>query len=293
MALAALLVQAMTVRADLTHLYTFNDGMATDLVGNADGAFVGNASVSGGKLILPGGGLGITGDHLSLLSDGADGINIAGYSNATFELWATAADTDTWARYFDFGGKSLSGPGAAGNSIFLTVHALENGSMRATISNVNINTQTGNLNEDEASASPAAVPLTGPGGVLGVERHVVVTFNGSANQMLLYYEGNLAAQNLNTDNMLELLQESYALLGASLYNNDRNFNGSINEFRIYNHVLSASAVMGNYITGPTVEVPEPSSALALMSGAMCLFWWRKQHSSKQQVVLRRGAGCAE
>jgi hypothetical protein len=84
------------------------------------------------------------------------------------------------------------------------------------MTNVNINTQTGNLNEDEASTTTTLVPLTGPNGVIGMQRHVVVTFNGSANQMLLYYEGTQVAQNLAADNMLELLQEDYALLGASL-----------------------------------------------------------------------------
>jgi hypothetical protein len=121
------------------------------------------------------------------------------------------------------------------------------------------------LNEQEADVNESTVPLTGPNGLTGFERHLVLTYNGSANEMRVYYEGNQVGQHLSATHMLENLQEDFALLGASLYNNDPSFRGTINEFRIYSHALTPADVMNNFLAGP---VPEPASGSLFILGAM-------------------------
>jgi hypothetical protein len=54
------------------------------------------------------------------------------------------------------------------------------------------------------------------------------------------------------------LSNSLAYLGRSLWNSDGYFNGSIDEFRIYNHALTAMEIANNYATGP---VPLPGLVL--------------------------------
>jgi len=131
------LLSCQTADAALRHQYTFGGanvgpgGTFEDLVGNADGKLFGNATISGGELILPGGGAGITGDHARLLADGADGINIFNYNAVTFSTWATTTNiNDLWARYFDIGFRNVPDANApndqAANSIFATINALGN-----------------------------------------------------------------------------------------------------------------------------------------------------------------------
>ena len=46
-------VQVVYVPTTLVHRYSFNDGTANDSVGSANGTLVGNATISGGQLVLP------------------------------------------------------------------------------------------------------------------------------------------------------------------------------------------------------------------------------------------------
>jgi hypothetical protein len=247
--LAVVVVASMQSNADavLRHRYNFNTdvaalGMFEDLVGNADGTLFGAATVAGGQLVLPGGGAAKAGDHAQLLANGANGININTYTNASFESWVTVNDeAELWARIFDFGGHSISAPTNAGNSIFMTQNAGGANDVRFAISNVDINTQSGFQGEQTANTNTNLVN--------GAETHLVGVFNGDANVMQLYVNGALVGTNNNATFQLELLQTDFALLGAALYN-DPSLNGSINDFRVYDHALTTSDIGKNSILGP-------------------------------------------
>jgi Concanavalin A-like lectin/glucanases superfamily len=252
-----LLLAPVPLHAALRHRYTFEGphvgfgGLFQDLVGNAHGALYGNATIADGKLILPGGGMGIFGDHARLSADGPDGININAYKDATFSIWATtAAEPPDWARYFDLGGTSAIRPGAAGNSIFLTANATGPRQIQMTISNVDSKTEHG---LDNFQRLPEFT-----GAAVGKLHHIVVTFDGTNDVGGLYVNGNLVAENTNLSHELEALQADFALLGASLYASDSSFKGSISQFEIYDTALSAQEVLILYQEGLSDAMDAPS-----------------------------------
>jgi hypothetical protein len=60
-------------------------------------------------------------------------------------------------------------------------------------------------------------------------------------------------------------------LGRSQFSPDPFFNGSINEFRIYDQALSGAEVAASFAAGPDTIVPEPSGVvLALVGGLSAL-----------------------
>ena len=65
---------------------------------------------------------------------------------------------------------------------------------------------------------------------------------------------------------LEQIADSYGFLGHSLFVEDPDFRGSIDEFRIYDYALSQNQVLGNVEAGPDVVnvVPEPGSLALLL-----------------------------
>jgi len=92
---------AQPARAELTHRYTFNDGSASDSVGDADGVLFGDAFVDDdGVLNLPGG----ADDFVSL--DGP-AIDVPSYTDVTFEAWFTSEQLLDWQRVFDFGDRTV------------------------------------------------------------------------------------------------------------------------------------------------------------------------------------------
>jgi len=278
MATAALAIVSASADAGLRHRYSFNDGAFDepagtfeDLVGNADGLLYNGASITDGELILPGGAFGVDGAHARLLANGGGGINISGYTNATFEIWGSTSELQLWQRYFDFGGRSNAAPVNGGNTIWVTPNAAGDPGMRFSISNVNLNTQSGFDGEQWADTILLPTPLN-------TERHIVAAFDGENDVMRLYLDGALVGENTAVTNILELLQDDYALLGASLYDGDPGFAGSINEFRVYDMVMTPAAVLSNFADGPNDPhplVPEPGSAALAAAAAGCLAGCRR------------------
>ena len=248
------LLPVLTADADLRHRYTFSQaasagGTFQDEIGNADGTLFGNATISGGSLILPGGGTGQNGDHAQLLASGPDGINIGTYTNASIALWATLTDAnpDDWERYFDIGYQSAAG-NQAGNSIFLTSDAAGSTGLRFGISNA----------PPEAVGSGYEQQLNTNTTPTQSLHHVVVTFDGANDVGRMYLNGAVVATNTAMTHMLELLdfpavpgpdRTDFALLGTSLYNADQSFEGTINQFEIYDTALTAAQVTAVFNQG--------------------------------------------
>lgn len=231
-------------RADLVHRYSFTNN-ATDSVGNAHGTLLNGATVSGGNVLLSGGG------YVSL----PIGSTIGSLTGSTFESWVTwETFQPPWSRIFDFG----SGPGV---NMFLTPRndRLDGG---PAIGTPRFAVTAGGFSTEQQSTSANPFPV-------GSETHVAVTINASDHVGSLYINGTLAAANINlTLTPSSLGNTTNNWLGRSQYPVDPFFAGSINEFRIYDSALSATQIANNFSAGPNslTPVPEPTTMLLLGTG---------------------------
>lgn len=155
------------------------------------------------------------------------GSVVASLTNCTFATWVNWSGLgDIWQRIFDFGS-------GANVNMFLTPSAL-NGPMRFAI------TTTGYTAEDRATA---------PDTLASGWHHVAVAIDASAHTIILYLDGSAVAQNTQaTLNPSDLGATTNNWLGRSQYP-DPYFNGSLDDFRIYNYVLKEADITALYNEG--------------------------------------------
>jgi len=250
-------------RGDLAHRYSFN-GDATDSVGGADGVVVDPTGVVASFGPLGPGQQGLTLANTGQMSDqggtafvdGAyvdlpNGIVSALGDVGTFETWVSVNENRDWAEIFSFGAPASGVEDeATGGGDFGYITLIPD---------------TGN------AADTLSVHHWGPGGpplelnapdgqVLspGVEHHVVSvvdkndTTAGADGTAYMYLNGQLVNSGALPENFsLGCITDVNNWLGRSQWN-DPLFDGSYNEFRIYDDALSANDVATNAFFGPDV-----------------------------------------
>ena len=212
---------------DLTHLYTFEDGTADDLVGNADGIPVGDTSFVGGAFVTN------TQDaHLELP---AGVIDINSYNAVTLECWYTPKDgANTSASMLTYFGDTAGGVGA--NGLFMATARGDDVS-RAAIS-------CGNL----TAPYDAETGVNGPEYDDGLLHHMVTTLD--ANEITLYIDGQLiGTAPLAENNQLGHLSNNVAYLAKSGYTDDPTWIGAIHKFAIYDRTLNSQEILYLYLQG--------------------------------------------
>lgn len=255
-AAASCVVPAREAHAVLAHRYSFS-GNANDSVGVAHGTVVDGgaptAVFSDGQLDLSAN-TG-QGSNTASLNDAyvnlPNGIISAAASSGTsgafsLEFWATVSAQDTWQRFGDFGlangGEDSSDNGSARDYVYITPNSgrFDNG----------LATEVHQANGDGLETG-----LAGPF-PLGVQVHVVGTYDhsdlssGANGAMHLYLDGALIGDApLPTGINLRTFDDDNNWLGRSQWN-DPVFQGLYNEFRIYDHPLTASEVATNFVAGP-------------------------------------------
>ena len=202
---------------NLTHRYPFATD-AGDVVGTAHGALQGGAAIANSQLVLNG---------TSAYVDLPAGI-VAGYDAVTLEMWVSNSVTATWSRIFDFGtGQTVN--------MFITPRAVNaSGLLRFAIT-------AGGGGGEQVVNGTAALPAN-------AVKHVAVTLSG--NVAVLYLDGIPVGTNSTmTLNPSSLGNTTQNYLGKSQYP-DPFFNGTMDEFRIYNVALPAALVTTNFQNGP-------------------------------------------
>ena len=210
---------------DLVHRYSFTNGdtTAVDSVGGQNGTLSGDAIISGNAVQLDG-----SGDYVNL-----PGGLITGFDSVTFEAWYSYTQpTTNWMRVFDFGDTNSGGNGRY--YLFYTPRS-GSGTARLSISN----TDPGYNNEQ-------MLDTTRPSTYTAI--HIACVYDGNNNRMTMYTNGAYANSRSVTI-PLSAVDNVYSYLGKSLYN-DPYLAGAIDEFRIYDHALSASEVESSYDLGP-------------------------------------------
>ncbi|AQQ08302.1 Laminin G domain protein [Sedimentisphaera cyanobacteriorum] len=216
--------------AAVNHRYTFNDN-ADDVVGGLTSTLVGDASVSGGELLLDG-----TDDWLEM---DAAGIAANTYSELTMEMWYTpTAGGNTGFTILSYLGGNNPDSTWMGINYFFMTSAREDNVSRAAICTNN-------------TADPWATE-TGVNGTEyddAVEHHMAASID--ADKIYFYLDGDLVGTaELSEDNNLSDVSNELAYLGKGGYLNDPEWYGSINEFRIYDKVLNPNEVTYTNLIGP-------------------------------------------
>ena len=145
-------------------------------------------------------------------------------TNSTFALWVDFSNEGgAWQRIFDFGINETF-------NMFLTPRTDTGGPMRFAI------TITGWTDEDQTTA---------PATLASGWHHVVVTLNADNDTHTLYLDGDIVAENTSTRyTPSDLGETTQNWLGRSQYGADAYFDGSLDDFRIYNRVLTPGHVEG-------------------------------------------------
>jgi hypothetical protein len=264
------LLSATTASARLTHRYSFNDGTARDSVGGADGVLVNGPTVENGVLVFSrttNNGFNTspaTGQYVDLPND------IARTPAFTLEFWTTYRGGGAWQRVVDFGnndaGKEVQ-PTDRATGYFgkgFIFFSPDNG-QGTPIAQISVDSW-GGPTDTEALFGRTALPP-------GVEQHIVFRHAPDQSSTLgtgdrLYINGvEVGGANYHDTSAMHYVNY---WLGRSQFSQDPNYNGTINEFRIYDHGLTPEEVRADYASGPNA-VPEPTApALAVIAAATLL-----------------------
>ncbi|MBW6534156.1 MAG: cadherin-like beta sandwich domain-containing protein [Mariniphaga sp.] len=201
------------------HSYTFEDGTATDVVGNADGVLMGNGTIADGAYTAA-----ANGDYIELPA--AD-IAINTYSAITLEGYIFADVDNTAAVMMAYFGGNENGVG--GNGYFLTPDRWNES--RTAIS-------CGNITEPWT----AEQGVTGPPVSVGAKHHVVSVLTDSS--ITWYIDGELVGEaEVSGDNSIANLSTANAWLCKGGYDADPTWMGTIHEFNIYEGAMDAATVL--------------------------------------------------
>jgi fibronectin type 3 domain-containing protein len=152
----------------------------------------------------------------------------------TISTWVKPTTLDTWARVFDFGTGTT-------NFMFLTT---TNGGGKPRL--------TFKVNGAADQVVDSSVALTA-----NAWSHVAVTLSG--NTMTLYVNGTAVGTNTNvTARPSQLGNTTLNYLGKSQFAADPYFNGSLDDFRIYNRALSVSEI--GVLSTAQIGVPQNVTA---------------------------------
>ena len=232
------------------HRFSFSNaaGVATDgsLVTDSLGGLTGTirgtgANFTGTAVELPGGASSASGAYIDL----PNGI-LSSKSRVSLEIWSTQTTDQSWGRLMSFNISTAGEVTATGNP-----PAFDGAEGLALMANMGTDK---NYRLERLGGAPTngANQRTSEGAtVLGAQLHHVITYDPAVAEWRIYRNGFL----------MEVLPETLGptsiedvnnWIGRSEFNSDNRFNGSINEFRVYNYALNESQIRGNFNQGPDV-----------------------------------------
>lgn len=226
------------------HRYSFNDAAGAanagtvifDSLGGLHGTVKGTgAAFTGTGIDLPGGA-----SNTAAYVDLANGL-ISGKANLTIEFWATQQSTQKWSRVFDFGSgtageiNDVGGAADGNNYIFLSGNidlALDQRMERVggVISN-------GGTFRDSIGTT-----------TLGQAHHYAVIYDDTLKQWRWFRDGAVMDTLPDTAGPTTI-NDVNNWIGRSQWTGDANWDGIMDEFRIYNYALSNSQILGNIAAG--------------------------------------------
>ena len=200
----------------------------TDSIGGQTGTNFGNATISGGKLVLDGS----TGTYMQLPGNL---FNSANATALTVEFWASFGTNPNNVYVFAFG-----------NTNFV----LSSGIVGFNYAQYSPHNSTGQT----ASSTPGdpifAQSANAPGNLDGRNLHVAVVFDPPNKVLSIYTNGVLEVANTNFTVNISSLNDQFSLIGGSLFAADPDLNASIDELRIFKGALSPITIKQSQDQGP-------------------------------------------
>jgi hypothetical protein len=219
----------IAVPAVLTHRYSFTAN-ANDSVGTANGVLHGNATVSGGQLVLDG-------SDQTYLDLPGDAINIATNKSITIETWVTFNTSPGWARLFDFGADG------GANEIYAAPTGPGNGGQHRGVS--------------ENFPDLGGRTIDWKGAWTNLSAHITVILDPPSSTLAVYRDGILEFARYDANHALSGIATNLAVIGRSLVPVDPFLPASIDEFRIYSGALSPAEIAMTQLNGPNSTARDP------------------------------------
>jgi hypothetical protein len=254
------LLAAAPAGAGLAHRYSFNDGTANDSVGAAHGVPVNGPQISNGQVNFANPGFNsdpLTGRYVDLPNQ------IARTPALTLETWVTYRGGGIFEEIASIGtgtagelrpGTPNPAEGLVMGTNYVALIPNLNGGLTGTIRSVTA--------LEQALTTPPPLPLNG-------EHHVVYSLDYPNRTAALYLDGvEVGHRSVTIDPSQHDQVNNW--LARSQWSPDSFFNGSINEFRIYDSALGAAEVAANFAAGPDVVLPEPAGAIPPVLAGLAL-----------------------
>jgi hypothetical protein len=212
----------------LLHHWDFNTN-GVDSVSGSNVTLVGTATISGGSLNIPGGG--VFADYAS--------VNLSSTLTAnptlTVECWYTQNVLVPWSKVWMFGADNAGGETALAYIDFTPYTGLGGNPPKIDYDP--------NDNNELNAAGPSALNAA-------QQYHVVTVYDASQNLMSLWINGVLTATNGMGGETIQNVGYNTARFGSGFYYGDPELNGSINDIRIYNHAVGPLQIAVNFAAGP-------------------------------------------
>jgi hypothetical protein len=230
--IALALTTLQSAHAAMLHHWDFNtDG--TDSISGSNVTLVGTATISGGSLNLPGGGVFANYGYVNLAN------TLLGNPTLSVECWYTQNALTTWSKVWMFGFDNPGGEPQLSYIDFTPYTGLGGNPPK-------IDFDPNDNNELNAPGGPTLNAAQ--------QYHVVTVYDAGQNRMSMWINGVLIATNAMGGETIQNLGFNTAHFGAGFFYGDPDLNGTINDIRIYNNALGALQIAVNLAAGPDTVV---------------------------------------
>ena len=219
------------------------------LWGGADGIVKGDgATFDGSQLSLAGGP-----SDFAAYVDLPNGL-ISELTDVTFEGWVTIEGVQTWSRVFDFGSSAPGGEDGEVDDVGGGGEGLDYFFLSASRGDNSVQHRVEIRDEDPAGGGVTTIDFD-VNQDLPKDAHFTVVYDSdgtpfSGDPLVSVYVDGVLATSGSTNIELGDINDVNNWLGRSNWTNDANFEGSYDEFRIYDYALNQDEVLGNFEAGP-------------------------------------------
>jgi uncharacterized protein YjdB len=231
----------------MLHRWSFS-GNGNDSIGGAPVTLVGTATIDASSLQLPGGG--------PFANYGSLNITNTLNTNAslTVESWFTINALQDWSKVWMFGKDSGGEPDLS--YIGFTPRT----GLGGNPPKIDFDTTLANEQNTSGGVNPAALSAS-------TAYHVVSVFDAASDTISLYINGVLADTGSMGGGTVTNLSPNTMRIGSGFFYGDADFNGSVDELRIYRGAVGGLQVAVDSVTGPdTIDSTIALNSLVLNVG---------------------------